>query len=179
MWNYRAKCLFISSFFLSFICLFLCSLMRSSVHIECVCLRKQMPQVQWKSKRVPHKRPYVFFFCCKDAAQTVRMHMHMPIWNFVGHMYSSTSSHISCKYFYTVKTKIPWSDLHAYANLEFCWSDISWASLSILFKFLQKSWPAHISLTFICCKDRNQTVWMHIILSYQTSLIPHSTWDNK
>ena len=43
------------------------------------------------------------------------------------------------------------------------------------FFFLQKSGPADISLMFICCKDPDQTVWMLIMLSYQTSLIPHSS----
>ena len=37
----------------------------------------------------------------------------------------------------------------------------------------------HISLTFIYCKDPDQTERMRIILSYQTPPIPmHSTLDN-
>ena len=47
-------------------------------------------QVQWKSERMPDKTTLhgfvCLFFCCKDLAVTLRMHMHMLTWNFVVHM---------------------------------------------------------------------------------------------
>ena len=57
--------------------------------------KKHHVQVQWKSERVPDKTvlPSFFFFCCKDPAQTVWVHMHMMIWNFVGHIFSWTPSY--------------------------------------------------------------------------------------
>ena len=50
---------------------------------------------------------FFFFFFCKDAAQTLRMHILIPIWNFVGDMYSWMSSDISCKPYNSVKTQRP------------------------------------------------------------------------
>ena len=50
---------------------------------------------------------YYYSIYFKDLAQTVRMHMHMLIWNFGGHMFSWTLSLISCKSFSTVKVQRP------------------------------------------------------------------------
>ena len=126
---------------------------------------------------------FFIFFCCKDPAQTVWIHMHILVWNFVGHMFSWTPSHISCKSFFYCK------DPKTLIRLHRC-TCICWYSAGQMFRWhhfifhlsllsLQKSWPAHISLTLIYCNDPDQPVWMLIILSFQTSLIPHSTWDNK
>ena len=139
----------IYSFFLSFICvtLFAHAIVRAyQMH---VCKKKKKMQAQWKTKR-----PciffffffFFFFFClfvssfffyCKDLAQTARMHIHMLIWNIVGHMFSWSSSLISCKSFFYCKDldHIAQMHMHAYADLELCWSDVSWASLYISFKF--------------------------------------------
>ena len=91
--------------------------MRSSVHIKCVCMFKKTNVTCRFSGRVSgarqHDLKFVCFFVClllfffyrTDVAQTVRM--HMLIWNFVGHVYSWTPSHTSCKSFYTLKTQRP------------------------------------------------------------------------
>ena len=93
--------------------------------------------------------------------------MHMLIWNFCGHVFSSTPSLILGSLFSTVKTKYldqtGQTHMHAHAGLELCWSDVSWASLYVSLKFffffffffLQKSGPTHISLSFICSSRKH------------------------
>ena len=136
------------SFFLSFICLFLCSLMSSFVHTECMCLRKT---------KTSHAGPvedktalcfcfkiiiiiivvfclFVYYF--KDPAQAARMHMHMLILNFVCR---TPSLNISYIFFLLLRPKdidqTAQMHMHAHAALELCWPDVSWASLYVSFIF--------------------------------------------
>ena len=92
-------------------------------------------QDQWKSEQVLDKTAlpvfffffFVFFFFffffvfCKDPAKNVRIPKHMLIWNFVGHMFSWSTSNISCKSFSTVKSQRPWSDCTDVHEC-ICWS---------------------------------------------------------
>ena len=189
MWYNRAKCLLILSFIYLFVSLFA----HTSIRVYRVHVFKKKNNVTCRSSGRQNGLTcifffffFFFFFCYgKDTAQTFRVHMHMLVWNLGGHMCSWMPSHVSPLLLLRPRDLDQTAQMymHAHADLELCWSDVSRASHYVSLKFfgffLQKSWLAHISLTFICCKDPDQTVWMLILLSYQTSLIPHSTWDNK
>ena len=98
--------MFINPVFHLFVCFFVRSWDRSCISSVCVKENERHMQVQGKSEWVPDKTALLFFLF-QRFAQNVRMHMHIQIWKFVGHMYSWTPSHISCKSFSTVKTQMP------------------------------------------------------------------------
>ena len=99
MWYNKSKCLFIQSF----------------MHTECMCLRKKKKQKN-KTKKTSHAGPVegktaLRFFVCfflsfclyliaKILLKLVRMHMHMLILNFGGHMCSWKPSLISWMSFF-------------------------------------------------------------------------------
>ena len=127
--------------YLFFIYLFLCLLMTSFVHTECMFLRKKLKSHAGpvKDKMALHAFSfyYYYYYYCKDRAQTVRMHMYILIWNFVGHMFSWMPLLISCKSFLLLLRpkdldQTAKMNMHSYADLELCWSDVSWASPYVL-----------------------------------------------
>ena len=146
--------------------------------------KKRHIQAQWNTKRSCVLFLLLFFFCCKYPAQTVLM--HMLIWNFVGLMFSWRPSLIPCKSFFYCRYQKPLIRQRRCTCMHmliynFVGQIFLGHPFIFHFSFLlwQKTWHAHISLTFFFCKDPDQTVWVLTILCYQTSLIPHSTWDNK
>ena len=175
------------SFIHSFSLLFVCFLGGSFDHL-CVCLEKKQkkttkktsyvgPVEEWAGAR--QKWSYMIFSIAKILLKLCRC----TCWSGTLLVLCFLGCHpIFHVYFLLQRPKdldqTVQVHMHTYANLELCWSDVSLESLYISFKFflfLQKSSLVHISLMSICCKDPDQTVWMLIILTYQTSLIPHST----
>ena len=112
------------SSFLSFICLFLCSLMPLFVHTECICLRKRKMSHAGPVEKITALRVFFFFFLfvyyCKDPAQTVRMNMHMLIWNFGGHMFLGRRPlfHVSLFLLYRPKDLDLTAQMHMHAHVD-------------------------------------------------------------
>ena len=116
----RAKCLLVLSFIYLFVSLFAHAIVRAfRVHMFKKKKRKEKKRKKVTCRSIGrqngracfyyyyyyyyyyyHHYYYHDYYYYKDPDQTVRMHMHMLIWNFGGHMFSWTSSLISCKSFF-------------------------------------------------------------------------------
>ena len=97
---------FIHPFFHLCVYFFVCSSNRLCIPSVCVCLREKKSHAGLLEESAgARQNSLTFFFYCKDPVQTVWMHMHVLILNFVAHMYSCTPSHISCESVSTVKTQ--------------------------------------------------------------------------
>ena len=167
--------------------------MRSFVHTKCVCLRKQKQnmQVQWKSERVPDKTAICFIIiiiiiakillqlcgctctCLSRILLVIRFLGRRPIFHASIFYYKDSKTLIRLRRCTCMHVLI-----QHFAGQMFLWHHFIFR-LSFVCLFLQKV-LTRLYFTYVyLCKDPAQTVWMLIILSCQTSLIPHSNSDNK
>ena len=122
----------------------------------------------WKGERVPDKTAIrVFFPVAKILLKLCRCTCTcwcgtVGLSGTVGHMFSWTPSHISCESFSTVNTQRHWSDC-ADAHACICWSKNFAGKMFLGHHFIFHSFFTEIltrpfiSLTFIYCKDPDQT----------------------